>query len=135
MLNRLLGLQDSTIVVGAANTSEFATFEGITTSTGYVKVNNEIIFYNTITNVGLGISERGIDSSKIVTHPVNSLVRKYEFNGLSLTGINTTHTMPNDATLTSKKDIDNYYLKIARGAGRPNLPNIGSSGDSQAVYR
>ena len=128
-----IGLQDSIIVVGAANTSEFATFEGITTSTGYVKVNNEIIYYNSITNVGLGISERGIDGSKIVTHPINSLARKYEFNGLSLTGINTTHTMPSDATLTSKKDIDNYYLKIARGAGRPNLPNRGS-GDSQASF-
>jgi len=128
-----IGLQDSIIVVGAANTSEFATFEGITTSTGYVKVNNEIIYYNSITNVGLGISERGIDGSKIVTHPINSLARKYEFNGLSLTGINTTHTMPNDATLTSKKDIDNYYLKIPRGTGRPNLPNRGS-GDSQASF-
>ena len=128
-----IGLQDSVIVVGAANTSEFATFEGITTSTGYVKVNNEIIYYNSITNVGLGISERGIDGSNIVTHPINSLARKYEFNGLSLTGINTTHTMPSDATLTSKKDIDNYYLKIARGAGRPNLPNRGS-GDSQASF-
>ena len=41
--------------------------------------------------------------------------------------------MPSDATLTSKKDIDNYYLKIARGAGRPNLPNRGS-GDSQASF-
>ena len=128
-----IGLQDSIIVVGAANTSEFATFEGITTSTGYVKVNNEIIYYNSITNVGLGISERGIDGSSIVTHPINSLARKYEFNGLSLTGINTTHTMPSDATLTSKKDIDNYYLKIARGAGRPNLPNRGS-GDNQASF-
>ena len=86
-----IGLQDSVIVVGAANTSEFATFEGITTSTGYVKVNNEIIYYNSITNVGLGISERGIDGSSIVTHPINSLARKYEFNGLSLTAVSYTH--------------------------------------------
>ena len=107
-----IGLQDSVIVVGAANTSEFATFEGITTSTGYVKVNNEIIYYNSITNVGLGISERGIDGSNIVTHPINSLARKYEFNGLSLTGINTTHTMPSDATLTSKKILIITILRL-----------------------
>ena len=132
-IDSALGLQDSTIVVGAANTSEFATFEGITTSTGYVKINNEIIYYNSITNVGLGISERGIEGSSIVTHPINSIARKYEFNGLSLTGINTTHTMPSDATLTGKKDIDNYYLKVPRGTGRPNLPNRGS-GDSQASF-
>ena len=128
-----ISLQDSTIIVGSANTSEFATFEGITTSTGYVKVNNEIIFYNTITNVGLGISERGVDSSLISPHPVNSLVRKYEFNGLSLTGINTTHTMPNVNLLQSNKDIDKYNLQIPRGAGRPNLQNR-SSGDSMACF-
>ncbi len=128
-----ISLQDSTIIVGSANTSEFATFEGITTSTGYVKVNNEIIFYNTITNVGLGISERGVDSSLISSHPVNSLVRKYEFNGLSLTGINTTHTMPSTNLLQSKKDIDKYYLEIPRGTGRPNLQDR-SSGDSMAAF-
>ena len=128
-----ISLQDSTIIVGSANTSEFATFEGITTSTGYVKVNNEIIFYNTITNVGLGISERGVDSSLISPHPVNSLVRKYEFNGLSLTGINTTHTMPNVNLLQSNKDIDKYNLQIPRGAGRPNLQNR-SSGDSMGSF-
>ena len=128
-----IGLQDSTIVVGAANTSEFATFEGITTSTGYIKVNSEIIFYNSISNVGLGISERGVDGSLITTHPIDSLVRKYEFNGLSLTGINTTHTMSNVNLLQSKKDIDKYYLEIARGAGRPNLQNRGT-GDSQASF-
>ena len=128
-----VGLQDSTIVVGSANTSEFATFEGITTSTGYVKINNEIIFYDSISNVGLGISERGVDGSLIVNHPVNSLARKYEFNGLSLTGINTVHNMPNTDLLQSKKDIDNYYLEIPRGAGRPNLQDR-SSGDSQASF-
>ena len=128
-----ISLQDSTIIVGSANTSEFATFEGITTSTGFVKVNNEIIFYNTITNVGLGISERGVDSSLISSHPVNSLVRKYEFNGLSLTGINTTHTMPSTNLLQAKKDIDKYYLQISRGTGRPNLQDR-SSGDSMACF-
>ena len=62
-MNLLLVYKIASIIVGAANTSEFATFEGITTSTGYVKINNEIIFYNSITNVGLGISERGVDGS------------------------------------------------------------------------
>ena len=128
-----LGLQDSILVVGAGNTSEFATFEGITTSTGYVKVNDEIIYYNGITNVGLGISIRGFDDSLIVTHPVNSIARKYEFNGLSLTGINTTHDMPSEALLQNKSDIDNYFLKVPIGAGRPNLQNR-STGDSQASF-
>ena len=64
---------------------------------------------------------------------MNSLARKYEFNGLSLTGINTVHNMPNTNLLQSKKDIDNYYLEIPRGTGRPNLQDR-SSGDSQASF-
>ena len=128
-----IGLQDSTIVVGAANTSEFATFEGISTSTGYVKVNSEIIFYNSISNTSIGIGQRGVDGSLIVNHPINSIGRKYEFNGLSLTGINTSHTMPNTDLLQSKKDIDKYYLEIPRGAGRANLQNR-SAGDTQASF-
>ena len=110
-----------------------ATFEGITTSTGYVKLNSEIIYYDSITNTGLGIGQRGVDGSLITTHAVNSLMRKYEFNGLSLTGINTSHNMPNTDLLQSKKDIDNYYLEIPRGAGRPNLQDR-SSGDNQAGF-
>ena len=132
-IEAFVGLQDSSIVVGAANTSEFATFEGITTSTGYVKLNSEIIYYDSITNTGLGIGQRGVDGSLITTHAVNSLMRKYEFNGLSLTGINTSHNMPNTDLLQSKKDIDNYYLEIPRGAGRPNLQDR-SSGDNQASF-
>ena len=128
-----IGLQDSSIVVGAANTSEFATFEGISTSTGYVKVNSEIIFYNSISNTSIGIGQRGVDGSLIVNHPINSIGRKYEFNGLSLTGINTSHTMPNTDLLQSKKDIDKYYLEIPRGAGRANLQNR-SAGDTQASF-
>ena len=128
-----LGLQDLNIVVGASNTSEFATFEGITTSTGYVKLNNEIIFYNSISNTSLGIGERGVDGSLITTHAVDSLARRYEFNGLSLTGINTTHNMPNTNLLQNSKDIDNYYLEVPRGASRPNLQNR-SIGDSQASF-
>ena len=55
-----LGLQDSFIVVGSANTSKFATFEGITTSRGYVQVNNEIIRYDSVGLSSIGIAERGV---------------------------------------------------------------------------
>ena len=41
--------------------------------------------------------------------------------------------MSNVNLLQSKKDIDKYYLEIARGAGRPNLQNRGT-GDSQASF-
>ena len=50
-----LGLNDNFIVVGSTNISKFSTFEGITTSRGYVQVNNEIIRYDAV-----GVSSIGI---------------------------------------------------------------------------
>ena len=125
-----LGMTDSTISV--ANTTPFATFEGITTSTGYVQINNEVIFYDSIGSGTLGIGERGVDSSLTRPHADGSLAYKYEFNGMSLTGINTHHTMPNTALLSATKDIDKYYLEINRGA-RANLQNR-ATGDNQVSF-
>ena len=51
-----LGLNDNFIVVGSGNTSKFATFEGITTSRGYVQVNNEIIRYDSVGISSIGLS-------------------------------------------------------------------------------
>jgi hypothetical protein len=112
--------------ISVANTSTFSTFEGISTSTGYVKINNEIIYYNNIGSGTLGIGTRGIDGSSIRTHSVNDLCYKYELNGISLTKINTTHDMPTDAALKASKNIDKYYLQI----NRSNRP----SGDTQLSF-
>ena len=112
--------------ISVANTSTFSTFEGISTSTGYVKINNEIIYYNNIGSGTLGIGTRGIDGSSIRTHNVNHLCYKYELNGVSLTKINTTHDMPTDAALKASKNIDKYYLQI----NRSNRP----SGDTQLSF-
>jgi hypothetical protein len=116
---------DST-TISIANTSTFATFEGISTSTGYVKINNEIIYYNSIGSGTLGIGTRGVDGSSIRTHNVNDLCYKYELNGISLTKINTTHDMPTDSALKASKNIDKYYLQIDR-SNRP-------SGDFQLSF-
>ena len=128
-----LGLQDSFIVVGSANTSKFATFEGITTSRGYVQVNNEIIRYDSVGLSSIGIAERGVNGSAIREHEIGSLAFSYQFNGLSLTGINTTHDMPSSALLTSKKDIDNYFIEVPRGSGRTGLPDL-SANDIMASF-
>ena len=64
------------------------------------------------------ISERGISGTAIREHAKGSLVYKYEFNGFSLTGINTDHQLPSTTFLRTKSDIDKYYLEIPRSAGR-----------------
>jgi len=119
LLTENLSLTDS--VISVASTTPFATFEGISTTSGYVQIGQEIIFYDGITSGELTIGTRGINNTPIDSHSLNDQVFKYELNGISLTGINTTHSMPTNATLQSLKTPDSYFLEIARGGGRPNL--------------
>jgi hypothetical protein len=128
-LNAAIGSGATTISV--ANTSIFTTFEGISTSTGYVKIDNEIIFYNSVTAGAspagtLGIGTRGVDSSLTSTHAIGTKVYPYQLNGVSLTRINTNHNIPTNSTLKSAVDLDKYYLQIGR-ADR-------ASGDSQLSF-
>ena len=116
-LTTALGLSDTTISV--ANTTTFGNFEGISTSRGYVQINQEIIYYDSITagsgNAGtLGIGTRGVDGSLKSSHEIDSQAFAYELNGISLHRINTKHEMPTDSTLVSKKDFDTYHVQIGR---------------------
>jgi hypothetical protein len=110
----LTSQQVSTISIG--DTSNFGTFEGVAvsaTNIGYVKIENEIIAYNSVGNGTLTIaaSGRGIDSTIVIPHDINSLVYKYELNGISLRRINTTHDI-SDLQI----GLDAYYLEIDRSS-------------------
>ena len=119
-------VSSSTINVGAANTSYFANYEGISTaSAGYAKIGQEIIYYSSVDADGtLGIGTRGIDNTIAQPHAVDSLVYKYELNGASLIGINTTHDMT--AELNAYQDIDKFYLSAGRG--------VRQTGDTQLSF-
>jgi len=124
-----LGINDTTVSI--ANTNAFAQFEGITTSRGYVKVGNEIMYYTSITagsgGAGtLGITTRGVDGTLVSNHISGTYANKYELNGVSLTSINTTHNLPNDPSLKSLRDFDSYHLEISRG--------FRQSGDNQLSF-
>ena len=100
--------------ISVASTSNFATFEGIpvsTTNPGYVKIENEIISYIGVGNATLTIASngRGIDSTITIAHDNNSLVYKYELNGISLRRINTTHDISDFGI-----ELDEYYIEIDR---------------------
>jgi len=106
----------STISVGS--TANFDTFEGVSVSAsnpGYViiKPGDEIISYSGVGAGTLSIASggRGIGTSVVIPHEINSEVYKYEMNGVSLRRINTTHDI-------SSLDIrmDNYYVEIDRSA-------------------
>ena len=69
-------------LISIASTSEFSTFNGISTSQGYVKINSEIIYYNSIGTNQLGIGTRGVDGTVVRTHDTGDSANKYELNGL-----------------------------------------------------
>ena len=125
LLTDALGINDQ--VISVASTSEFATYSGISTTQGYVKINSEIIYYNSIGVNQLGIGTRGIDGTIPRTHDTGDRSNKYELNGFDLRKINTNHDMAlMPVAINNLKDIDTYYLSLDRGSL--------SSGDTQVSF-
>ena len=125
LLDDFLDVSDQ--VISVANTTPFASFNGISTAQGYVKINNEIIFYNSITAPNqLGIGTRGVDGTIVRTHEAGDIAYKYELNGVDLRKVNTDHNMTNITALSDAREIDSYYLEISRGSL--------SNGDSQVSF-
>ena len=125
VLNAAVGLSTNVMLLddpatGANATLSFQEFEGVPATGGFVIVNNEIMEYSSVdsNNESLYISKRGISNSAIREHAKGSLVYKYEFNGFSLTGINTDHQLPSTELLRTKSDIDKYYIEVPRSTGR-----------------
>ena len=63
-----------------------------------------------------GTITRSIDSTISIDRDVNSLMYKYELNGVSLRRINTTHDI-DDLDI----GLDGYYLQIDRSANGTNV--------------
>ena len=108
----------TTISVAVGDTSNFGTFEGVSVSgsnPGYVKIGNEIIKYQSIGSGFLGTITRGIDSTIPIDYNINTLMYKYELNGVSLRRINKTHDI-DDLDI----GLDGYYLQIDRTANGEN---------------
>tara|TARA_R100000655_G_scaffold18831_1_gene39547 strand:- start:3913 stop:11277 length:7365 start_codon:yes stop_codon:yes gene_type:complete len=116
VLNTDFTTSDLTISVGSTQSPDFNTFEGIpvgAANTGYARIGDEIIGYE---SVGAGILEsltRGVDSTLSIPYNSNSTVEKYELNGVSLRRINTQHDISSFGI-----DLDNYYVGFAATMGR-----------------
>ena len=118
-LTSALTSTDTTISV---STATFSKAEGISTSTGYVQIGKEVIYYDGISVDALNIGTRGYGDTPVSNHTANTPVYPYEFNGFSLVGINTTHDMVTSSALKAQKTIDSYVIEAKR-TGRTNLPN------------
>lgn len=128
----------STTNVVLSSVGIFTSFENVEvslTNPGYMKIGREIIKYtgfnlatNTVTGItrGFGVSDDELLS--IGLHPINSPVFKYEFNGISLRRINTTHDLQDADIQKYPIELDSYYIKVDtstngvdREAGSPKL--------------
>ena len=123
---------DITVSAGAA----FTSFENVgvgTTNPGYLKIGDELIKYTSVSGNTIGGVTRAQDSTVAFTHPENSLVYKYEFNGVSLRRLNKTHNMSEVANQGAHPiTMDNYYLGIDMGETSSDGVGIGTSRSSSA---
>ena len=113
---------DSTTLT-VADGAAFATFEGTAVGagqTGYLKVDKEIISYNSISGNDITINTRAIDSSLKSNHAANAFVHKYEFNGVSLRKINGEHDID-----PREKTFDSYHVRIVDNSKSFNVTKSG----------
>ena len=106
-----VGISDNQLTV--VDTSIFGSFEGLSTSTGYLIISGEIMEYQVNNNV-VTISQRGVDGSPIRNHRPGRRVFKYEASGVSLRRINTQHQLPTDQILGYTRDFSSLPIQIDR---------------------
>ena len=112
-------------VVSLGNTTPFATFSGITTDRGEALIEEEIVSY--VVGTGQLTLTRGVLNTVALPHIEGASIQTYEAAGVSLVGINTTHTVPTNTTLKNASNLDNYYLEINRTALDPLNQRTGNS--------
>lgn len=132
--------QSSTADIRVSAVGVFTAFEGLPVNPnnpGYVKINNEIIKYtevdvatNSLKNITRSIDNDDSMESTLSSngyHDAESLVFKYEFNGISLRRINRTHSLSDTDLNKYPIGIDDYHIKILtdeRGTDRKNTQPI-----------
>ena len=132
VLTSNLSSSNTSINIAVGDTTTFATFEGVSvgsTNPGYVKIDNEIISYTSVGSGSLNSIIRGIDSTVIQPHTVQTQVVKYELNGISLRRINTTFSI-NSLYPTN----DGYYLQVGITSAGGNVDRSTDNGFPQLSF-
>ena len=123
-LSASISATDTQLEVGTAQTSKFAFFEGVpvgAANTGYIKLGDEIIGYETVGAQTLESLTRGVDNSVVQPHgQVNTVeLQKYEISGVSLRRINGL-----ERGIKDPFDLDSYHLTINRGSANGTLRDV-----------
>ena len=126
-------IDDDTTAITLSDGTNFSTFEGTAVGagqSGFLLVDKEIIQYNAISGNTITIdgADRGIDSSLKSNHSADTLVYKYEFNGVSLSKINKEHNID-----SREKTFDSYFIKISDTDTDPTFITT-KSGGGNAVH-
>jgi len=129
-LSASISATDTQLEVGSAHTSKFAFFEGVpvgAANTGYLKLGDEIIGYESVGAQTLGSLTRGIDFSVAQPHgQVNPVeLQKYEISGVSLRRISDV-----ERTVRDPFDMDSYALSFSRASARGAKRDIDNSASS-----
>ena len=111
--------------VSLANTSPFASFQGISTDRGNALIEEEVVSY--VLGTGQLTLTRGVLNTTALPHSEGASVQTYEANGVSLAGINTIFTIPTNTTLVDAMNVDNYYLEVNRTVLDPLNQRTGNS--------
>ena len=125
--------------INVDNVGIFTTFENIAVgvaNTGYLKIGEEIFGYTGTTpatgNVPgtISIVSRTVDLALRTQPARNTLVYKYELNGVSLRRINNTHDSNNTDSNKYPTTLDSYHIRInttdpTRGTVRDNTTRDG----------
>ena len=94
-------------VVSVADTTPFASFNGITTFTGQALLGEEIVTY--VLGEGSLTLTRAQEGTNAFPHLEGTDIQTYENSGISLVGINTTFTVSSDPV-----ELDTYFVEINR---------------------
>ena len=126
-------IDDDTTAITLSDGTNFSTFEGTAVGagqSGFLLVDKEIIQYNAISGNTITIdgADRGIDQSLKSNHSADTLVYKYEFNGVSLSKINKDHDID-----SREKTFDSYFIKVSDTDTDPTF-NTTKSGGGSAVH-
>ena len=107
-------VEDNSTTISVASTlaPNLNLFEGVVVSaanTGYIRLDNEIIGYESVGVNQLGTLYRGQYGTLAEFHSSDNggIVQKYELNGVSLARINREHTIS-----ATDIELDTYYVKI-----------------------
>lgn len=92
-----------------------------TQNPGYVKIDDEIISYTSISSGQLTGCQRGRFGTQSVSHVSGSIVQPYQVNGIISSQLNTTHTITKIISMDEYEITTQYSANTTKQSGGPTV--------------